>query len=64
MAKTQMLWEVHVMAYRKNAPDGSDATMGYDHRAIVERRILKEDILYEAGIDVSVDDVAGLLIIS
>ena len=61
MAQTEIFGNVHVVAYRQNTPDRSNPVAGYYHRSVVERRILEENILYQAGVDVGVDFIACLL---
>ena len=63
MAQTKMLRKVHVMADRENASYGNDSPTRDYHSSVVERRVFEEDIFYQAGIDVGVDYVAGLLVV-
>ena len=63
VTQAEILGNVHVMAHRQDAPRSRDPVARYYHRAVVQRRILEENILYEANVDVGVDAVAGLLIL-
>ena len=58
-----MLGNVHVVAHWQDAAGGRDASAGDDHGPVVQRRVLEEDVLDQAHVDVGVDDVAGLLVV-
>ena len=63
MAQPEMLRKVHVVTDRENTSYGNNSPTRYNHSTVVERGVLEEYILYQAGIDVGVDYVAGLLVV-
>ena len=48
MTKAEFLWHTHVVGDREDATSGDDTLVGDNHSAIVERRVLEEDVLYQA----------------
>ena len=60
MTQSQRLGDVGVVGHRQDATGCGDMLSAYDHGSIVERRVLKEDILDEALRDISVDVVTGV----
>ena len=59
VAQTQRARDVVVVADGEDAAGGLDAVVGDDHGAVVQGRVLEEDVLDEARVDAGVDDVAG-----
>ena len=51
------------MAHGKDASRSHKTPVGKDKSAVVEWRVLEEDILDEAGVYVGIDYVAGLLVV-
>lgn len=53
---------VLIMAHRENATGRNEPVVGYDKSTVVEWRIFKKYVFYEARVDVSVDYISALLV--
>ena len=58
VAEAERLGDVVVVRNGEDAPRGLDALVGDNHRAVVQRTVFEEYVLYEALVDVGVDNVA------
>lgn len=62
VTQTEAAGYVAVVADREDTPGALQAVVRHDERAVVQRRVLEENVLDEAGVDKGVDHVAALLI--
>ena len=59
VAQAKRARDVIAVADGEDAARGLDAVVGDNHGAVVQGRVLEEDVLDEARVDAGVDDVAG-----
>lgn len=62
VTQTEAAGYVAVVADREDTSGALQAVVHHDERAVVQRRVLEEDVLNQAGVDEGVDHVAALLI--
>ena len=59
MAEAEILGNVEVMTDWQNAPGSANAVLADDHGAVVQGRVLEENILDKPLVNRSIDNVAG-----